>query len=74
MTPWTVAHQATMSMVFSRQEYWSGFPFPTPWDVPNPGIETSSLTSPELADRFLTTARPGRPAKDASSPQIDIWF
>ena len=74
MTPWTVAHQATLSMVFSRQEYWSGLPFPTPWDLPNPGTGPSSLTSPALAGRFLTTAPPGRPTKDAGSPQIDIWF
>ena len=38
-TPWTVAHQAPPSMEFSRQEYWSGLPFPSPGDLPNPGIE-----------------------------------
>ena len=38
-TPWTVAHQAPLSMGFSRQEYWSGLPFPSPEDLPNPGIE-----------------------------------
>ena len=38
-TPWTVAHQAPLSMGFSRQEYWSGLPFPSPGDLPNPGIE-----------------------------------
>ena len=37
-TPWTVALQAPLSMRFSRQEYWSGFPFPPPGDIPNPGI------------------------------------
>ena len=41
-TPWTVAHQAPLSMEFSRQEYWSGLPFPSPGDLPNPGIEPSS--------------------------------
>ena len=42
MIPWTVAHQATLSMEFSRQEYWSGLPFPTLGDLPNPGIEPGS--------------------------------
>ncbi len=41
-TPWTVAHQAPLSMGFSRQEYWSGLPFPTPGDLPNPGIKPGS--------------------------------
>ena len=39
VTPWTVAYQAPLSMGFSRQEYWSGLPFPSPGDLPNPGIE-----------------------------------
>ena len=42
VTPWTVAHQAPLSIGFSRQEYWSGFPFPSPGDLPNPGIEPMS--------------------------------
>ena len=42
VTPWTVAHQAPPSMEFSRQEYWSGLPFPSPGDLPNPGIEPGS--------------------------------
>ena len=41
-TPWTVAYQALPSMGFSRQEYWSGMPFPSPGDLPNPGIEPGS--------------------------------
>ena len=41
-TLWTVAHQAPLSMGFSRQEYWSGLPFPFPGDLPNPGIEPRS--------------------------------
>ena len=41
-TPWAVAHQAPLSMGFSRQEYWSGLPFPSPGDLPNPGIEPGS--------------------------------
>ena len=42
MAPWTVAHHAPPSMGFSRQEYWSGLPFPPPEDLPNPGIEPGS--------------------------------
>ena len=41
-TPWTVAYQVPLSMGFSRQEYWSGLPFPSPGDLPNPGIEPGS--------------------------------
>ena len=41
-TPWTIAHQASLSMGFSRQEYWSGLPFPSPGDLPDPGIEPRS--------------------------------
>ena len=44
-TPWNVAHQAPPSMEFSRQEYWSGLPFPSPRDLPNPGIKPKSPTS-----------------------------
>ena len=42
VTPWTVACQAPLSIGFSRQEYWSGLSFPSPWDLPNPGIKTVS--------------------------------
>ena len=42
VTPWAVAHQASQSMGFSRQEYWSGLPFPSPGDLPDPGIESGS--------------------------------
>ena len=44
VTPQTVGHQAPLSMGFSRQECWSRLPFPTPWDIPNPGIEPGSST------------------------------
>ena len=44
VTPWTVAYQAPLSMGFSRQEYWSGLPFPSPGDLPDPGIEPESPT------------------------------
>ena len=47
-TPWTVAREAPPSMGFSRQEYWSGLPFPPPVDLPDPGIEPLSLTSPAM--------------------------
>ena len=55
-TPWTVACQAPLSMGFSRQEYWSGLPFPASEDLPNPGIEPPSLAFPALAGGFFTTA------------------
>ena len=50
VTPWTVAYQVPLSMEFSRQEYWSGFPFPTPGDLPDPGIEPASLCLPHWQD------------------------
>ena len=53
-TPWTVAHQAPLSMNFSRQEYWSGLLFPSPGDLPDSGIEPMSAVSPALAGGFLT--------------------
>ena len=51
-TAWTIAHQGPLSMRFSRQEYWSGLPFPSPGDLPIPGIELASLTSFALAGGF----------------------
>ena len=60
-TQWGVACQAPLSMEFSRQEYWSGLPFPTPRDLPNPGIEPASPSSPALAEGFFTTEPPGSP-------------
>ena len=56
VTPWAVARQAPLSMGFSRQEYWSGLPFPAPGDLPDPGIESASLMSPALAGGFFTTS------------------
>ena len=53
-TPWTVAHQASLSMGFSRQEYLSGLPCHPPGDLPNPGIQATSIMSPALAGRFST--------------------
>ena len=54
--PWTVACQAPLSVGFSRQEYWSGLPFPTPADLPDPRIEPAYLTSPALAAGFFTSS------------------
>ena len=56
VTLWTVACQAPLSMGFSRQEYWSGLPFLSPGDLPDPGIEPASLMSLALAGRFFTTS------------------
>ena len=61
MTPWTAAHQAPLSMEFSRQEYWSGFPFSIPRDLPDPGINPVYPTSPALASGFFTTEPLGKP-------------
>ena len=60
-TPWAVAHQAPLSMGFSRQEYWSGLPISTPEALPNLEIELESPASPALAVRFFTTVSPGKP-------------
>ena len=54
-TLWTVAHQVPLSMGFSRQEYWSGLPFPPSEDLPDPGIKLESLIPPALAGGFFTT-------------------
>ena len=59
-TPWTIAHQTLLSMGFSRQEYRSGLPFPSPGDLSNPGIELLSPMSPALAGRFSSTVPPGK--------------
>ena len=56
--PWTVAHQAPVSMGFSRQEYWSGLPFPSPGDLPNPGIKPRS---PALQAEALSSEPLGKP-------------
>ena len=57
-TPWTVAHQAPLSMEFSRQEYWNGFPFPSPEDLHNPGIKPGS---PALQADSVPSEPPGKP-------------
>ena len=60
-TLWTVAYQAPPSMGFSRQEYWSGLPFPSPGDLPNPGIEPGS---PALEADALTSGPLGKPKEE----------
>ena len=62
-TPWAVAHQAPLCIEFSRQEYWSGLPFPSPGDLPDLGIESAS---PALAGIFLTAEPPGKPVSASS--------
>ena len=58
-TPWTAVHQAPLSLEFSRQEDWSGLPFPSPGELPDPGMEPPSLVSPALAGGYFTTVPPG---------------
>ena len=59
-TAWTVAHQAPLSMGFSRQEYWSGLPCPCPGDLPNPGSEPQSLKSAHWQGGSLSLMPPGK--------------
>ena len=62
-TPWTVAHEAPPSIEFSRQEVWSGLPFPSPGDLPSPGIESRS---PALRADALPSEPPGNPIRSHS--------
>ena len=62
-TPWTVAYQAPLSMGFSRQECWSGLPFPSPGDLPDPGIEPGS---PALPADALLSEPPGKPTREGN--------
>ena len=66
-TPWTTAHQAPLSVSFSRQGCWSGLPFPSPGDLPNPGIEPGS---PALQADSLPTNIQGKPILDKHMYQI----
>ena len=68
-TPRTAAHQAPLSMGFSRQEYWSGLPCPLPGDPPNPRIECTSLLSPALAGRFF-----GKPLMHTITTKLVLTF
>ena len=64
-TPWTIAYQAHLSMEFSREEYWSGLPFPSQGDLPDPGIE---CRSPALQADALPSEPPGKPESDEYQP------
>ena len=66
--PRAVACQASLPMEFSRQDYWSGLPFPPPWGLPEPGAEPAFFASPAFSGGFFTTAPPGISASDVVSP------
>ena len=70
--PWTVAHQAPLSMEFPRQEYWSGLPFPPPGDLPDPGIEPRSLMSPVLQADSLPVELSWKRFLDSRSSQFQL--
>ena len=70
-TPWTVAYQASPSMGFSRQEYWSGLSFPSPGDLPDPGIEPRS---PALEAGALTSEPPVKPYREHRCSQNMIYL
>ena len=75
VTPWTVTHQTPQSMEFSRQEYWSGLPLPSPGDLPNPGTEPGS---PALQADALPSEPPGKPPVILTlfriiSPTYTLW-
>ena len=72
LQPWTVAPQAPLSIEFSRQLYWSGLPFPSLGDLPDPGIELTFLVSSALAGRFSTTVPPGKPQLQDSRLYIKL--
>ena len=67
--PWTVACQAPLSMEFSRQDYWNGFPCPSPGDLPNPGI---GPRSPALQADSLPSKPPGKPHKKGKLQCVDL--
>ena len=82
-TPWTLAHQILLSMEFTRQEYWSGLPFPPLGDLPNSGLEPSSLASPALAGGFFVSVLLGKPQgwlyhlwifRDSFTSSFPIWM
>ena len=68
VNPWTVAHQVPLSMGFSRQEYWSGLPFPPLGDLPNPGIKPISPVSPALQADSLLAGPSEKPPSDQIGP------
>ena len=71
VTPWTVAYQAPPSMGFPRQEYWSGLPFPSPGELPNPGMEPGS---PTLWADTLLSEPPGKPMARSSEMQSQMQY
>ena len=68
-TPWTVAYQASLSVGFSRQEYWSGLPFPAPGDLPDPGIEPRS---PALQADALPSIHQGASLKNSLVIRVSL--
>ena len=70
-TPWTLVHQAPQSMQFSRQEYWTGFPFLSPGDLPNPGIKPGS---PALQADALLSEPPGKKRDIRRIPMSYLLF
>ena len=71
--PMTGACQVPPSMGFSRQEYWSGFPFPTSGDLPDPQFKLVSLVSSALASRFFNSVSPGKPLSHYSQ-LLSVWL
>ena len=70
---WTVAQQVPLSLEVSRQEYWSGLPFPPPGDLPDPGFKPMSLVSPALTGGFFITSPPGSIVKCFSNRGAEIF-
>ena len=71
-TLWTVAHQAPLSMGFSRQEYWSGLPRPPLGDLPKPGVEPTTLMSLALVDGFFTTRATWKAQRRFIGPRVTV--
>ena len=74
VTPWFVAHQTALFMGFSRKEYWSGLPCLHPGDLPDPGIEPVSLTSPALTGSFFTTSTTWEARQTLVSRLTPAWM
>ena len=70
VTPWTVADQCSLSIGFPRQEYWNGLPFPSPRDLPYPGIRP---VSPALASKFFTSSTTWEASSEAESVPMTVW-
>ena len=72
MTLWAVVRQVPLSTGFSRQEYWSRLPFPSPGDLPDPGIKSMSPVSPELQVNFFPTALSGKILQNIEGKSFDV--